>query len=285
MVLFRSAVKQIARRHGYHATFMCRPKLPNVFASGWHLHQSLVSRTSGENAFMARGGGRGAEPVRPRLSRRPAGARPRLDRVHDADHQRLQALSLLFAGAGPRDLGPRQPRRHDPRARRRGRCRDAAGEPDRRARRKSLSLHGLANPLRARRRRPQARSRPVGRHALRDQGGAVAEELARSGVRAGATIRSSARRWARSSSTTTSTSRTPRSSASRPRCRTGSTANISRCFDSSLRPSPLVMPGIDPGIHVLGRPEAGKTCDGRVKPGHDGKSNSRHCELGPALRS
>jgi glutamine synthetase len=54
MVLFRSAVKQIARRHGYHATFMCRPKLPNVFASGWHLHQSLVSRANGENAFMAR---------------------------------------------------------------------------------------------------------------------------------------------------------------------------------------------------------------------------------------
>src|SRR6266849_9164180 len=54
MVLFRSAVKQIARRHGYHATFMCRPKLPNAFASGWHLHQSLVSRTGGENAFMAK---------------------------------------------------------------------------------------------------------------------------------------------------------------------------------------------------------------------------------------
>ena len=54
MVLFRSAVKQIARRHGYHATFMCRPKLANLFASGWHLHQSLVSRANGENAFMAR---------------------------------------------------------------------------------------------------------------------------------------------------------------------------------------------------------------------------------------
>ncbi|MCP4620475.1 MAG: glutamine synthetase [Bradyrhizobium sp.] len=54
MVLFRSAVKQIARRHGYHATFMCRPKLPNIFASGWHLHQSLVSRATGENAFMAK---------------------------------------------------------------------------------------------------------------------------------------------------------------------------------------------------------------------------------------
>jgi glutamine synthetase len=51
MVLFRSAVKQIARRHGYHATFMCRPKLPNVMSSGWHLHQSL-SRNS-RNVFVS----------------------------------------------------------------------------------------------------------------------------------------------------------------------------------------------------------------------------------------
>ena len=58
MVLFRSAVKQIAHRHGYHATFMCRPKLPNVFASGWHLHQSLVARASGANAFMTSDGGK-----------------------------------------------------------------------------------------------------------------------------------------------------------------------------------------------------------------------------------
>src|SRR4051812_13032637 len=57
MVLFRGAVKQIARRHGCHATFMCRPKLPNLFASGWHLHQSLVSHAGGENAFMAKDGG------------------------------------------------------------------------------------------------------------------------------------------------------------------------------------------------------------------------------------
>ncbi|PDT88347.1 glutamine synthetase [Bradyrhizobium sp. Y36] len=57
MVLFRSAVKQIARRHGYHATFMCRPKLPNVFASGWHLHQSIVSRATGENQFMTKENG------------------------------------------------------------------------------------------------------------------------------------------------------------------------------------------------------------------------------------
>ena len=63
MVLFRSAVKQIARRHGYHATFMCRPKLPNVFASGWHLHQSLASRADGRNAFMATDGNESLTPL------------------------------------------------------------------------------------------------------------------------------------------------------------------------------------------------------------------------------
>ena len=52
MVLFRSAVKQICSRHGYHATFMCRPKLPNVVASGWHLHQSLISADDGTNLFV-----------------------------------------------------------------------------------------------------------------------------------------------------------------------------------------------------------------------------------------
>jgi glutamine synthetase len=57
MILFRSAVKQICHRHGYHATFMCRPRLPNVFASGWHLHQSIVSRASGENAFATKESG------------------------------------------------------------------------------------------------------------------------------------------------------------------------------------------------------------------------------------
>src|SRR3974390_1540088 len=57
MVLFRSAIKQIARRHGYHASFMCRPKLPNVFASGWHLHQSIAARATGENEFMAKEAG------------------------------------------------------------------------------------------------------------------------------------------------------------------------------------------------------------------------------------
>ncbi|MEP7030475.1 MAG: glutamine synthetase family protein [Pseudolabrys sp.] len=51
MILFRSAVKQIARRNGYLASFMCRPALPNVMSSGWHLHQSLIETKSKRNAF------------------------------------------------------------------------------------------------------------------------------------------------------------------------------------------------------------------------------------------
>ncbi len=53
MILFRSAVKQICRRQGYHASFMCRPKVANVLSSGWHLHQSLIDRRSKANAFAS----------------------------------------------------------------------------------------------------------------------------------------------------------------------------------------------------------------------------------------
>ncbi len=51
MILFRAAAKQIARRNGYLASFMCRPGLPNLFSSGWHLHQSLIERKRRLNAF------------------------------------------------------------------------------------------------------------------------------------------------------------------------------------------------------------------------------------------
>jgi glutamine synthetase len=52
-VLFRSAVKQVCQRRGLLATFMCRPALPNFFSSGWHLHQSLLTRPGGSNAFVS----------------------------------------------------------------------------------------------------------------------------------------------------------------------------------------------------------------------------------------
>ncbi|RLV47833.1 glutamine synthetase [Nocardioides mangrovicus] len=54
-LLVRSVIKQLARRHGYHATFMCRPGLPNAFSSGWHLHQSLRSAETA-NAFAGSDG-------------------------------------------------------------------------------------------------------------------------------------------------------------------------------------------------------------------------------------
>jgi glutamine synthetase len=41
-LLFRTAVKQICRRLGYHATFMARPAFPEFFSTGWHVHQSLA---------------------------------------------------------------------------------------------------------------------------------------------------------------------------------------------------------------------------------------------------
>ncbi|HEX5188022.1 MAG TPA: glutamine synthetase family protein [Streptosporangiaceae bacterium] len=53
VVLFRSAVKQICQRRGLLASFMCRPGLPNFFSSGWHLHESLMSRQDGTNAFAS----------------------------------------------------------------------------------------------------------------------------------------------------------------------------------------------------------------------------------------
>ncbi len=56
-VLFRSAVRQVCRRHGYHATFMCRPNLPNLVSSGWHLHQSLRAVATSASVFAASGPG------------------------------------------------------------------------------------------------------------------------------------------------------------------------------------------------------------------------------------
>ncbi|MBU2411002.1 MAG: glutamine synthetase family protein, partial [Gammaproteobacteria bacterium] len=52
MVLLRSAIKQICQRNGLHATFMCRPRIPNVMSSGWHLHQSLARKSDGVNVFI-----------------------------------------------------------------------------------------------------------------------------------------------------------------------------------------------------------------------------------------
>jgi len=62
MVLLRSAMKQVAQRHGYLVSLMCRPGLPNTLASGWHLHQSLLDAKTQGNDFVSYNA---AEPLSP----------------------------------------------------------------------------------------------------------------------------------------------------------------------------------------------------------------------------
>ncbi|MCQ6277075.1 glutamine synthetase [Bacillus sp. V3B] len=52
MMYFKIATKQISRKYGYMATFMCRPHLKGFSSSGWHLHQSVIDKETGKNLFM-----------------------------------------------------------------------------------------------------------------------------------------------------------------------------------------------------------------------------------------
>jgi glutamine synthetase len=52
LLLFRTATRQICRRMGHFATFMCRPAQKGYYSSGWHLHQSVIDAKSGANLFM-----------------------------------------------------------------------------------------------------------------------------------------------------------------------------------------------------------------------------------------
>ncbi|HEY7300959.1 MAG TPA: glutamine synthetase family protein [Xanthobacteraceae bacterium] len=61
--LFRTATRQLCRRHGHFATFMCRPGLKGYYSSGWHLHQSLVDAVTGSNLFVPRARGEALSPA------------------------------------------------------------------------------------------------------------------------------------------------------------------------------------------------------------------------------
>jgi glutamine synthetase len=61
LLLFRTATRQVCRRMGYFATFMCRPALKGYYSSGWHLHQSLVD-AGGENLFTPENPGERLSP-------------------------------------------------------------------------------------------------------------------------------------------------------------------------------------------------------------------------------
>ncbi len=178
MMLFRSAVKQICRRQGYHASFMCRPKLPNVMSSGWHLHQSLRDKRTGANAFMPDGDAPLSPLGRHYLAGLLAHARgaaafttPTINGYKRYRQYTLAPDRVIWGrdnrGVMLRVIGGA------------GRWRDADREPGRGAVRQSLSLHGVADRLRARRHRAQARAGAVGRHALRDGRAAPAEDASK----------------------------------------------------------------------------------------------------------
>lgn len=52
MMMFRTMVKEVCARQGMHATFMCKPDIENIAASGWHLHQSILDTNTGENLMV-----------------------------------------------------------------------------------------------------------------------------------------------------------------------------------------------------------------------------------------
>ncbi len=230
MVLFRSAVKQICHRHGYHATFMCRPKLPNVVASGWHLHQSIVSRAGGDNAFMAKDKGEvlsafGRHYLAGLLKHARAAAVFTTPTINGYKRYRSYSLAPDRAiwgrdnrGVMIRVLGGAD----DPATRLENRIGEPAANPY--LYMASQILSGLDGVDRKLDPGPSADT-PYETEAARCRR-RCAKRCPRS-----RTIRSFAMHWARSLSTTTSTSRTPKSNASRPKYRTGNSANISRCFE------------------------------------------------------
>jgi glutamine synthetase len=57
MVMFRTLVKEVCAANGLHASFMAKPRLENVAANGWHIHQSVQDARTGTNLFMPQADG------------------------------------------------------------------------------------------------------------------------------------------------------------------------------------------------------------------------------------
>lgn len=62
VVTFKSTLKEVARQHNLHATFMPKP-IAGVNGSGMHVHQSLVQVDTGENLFADEQGEAGLSAV------------------------------------------------------------------------------------------------------------------------------------------------------------------------------------------------------------------------------
>lgn len=50
--LFKMTVKQVGKKNGYLTSFMSTPAIEGFYASGWHLHTSIVDAGSGRNLMV-----------------------------------------------------------------------------------------------------------------------------------------------------------------------------------------------------------------------------------------
>lgn len=57
MMMFRAMVRELCAARGLLASFMAKPRIDNVFANGWHIHQSVESLETGRNLFTPDGVG------------------------------------------------------------------------------------------------------------------------------------------------------------------------------------------------------------------------------------
>ena len=101
MVLFRSAVKQICRRQGYHATFMCRPAFPECDVQ-WLASASVPGRRIRTKSFRARSARAVVVSDGSAVPGRVAARRSGIRRLHHAHHQWLQAIPAAVARPGSR---------------------------------------------------------------------------------------------------------------------------------------------------------------------------------------
>ena len=103
----KAVVKDVAFRHGLHATFMGKPRDGDE-GSGFHVHVSLRHAGTGANAFDDPAGADGLSATARQLRRRRARARAGPDGAGQPDRQRLPPLRGREPRPDARELGPRQ---------------------------------------------------------------------------------------------------------------------------------------------------------------------------------